>query len=211
MRIDCKQGVYVIENIVNGKKYVGQSSNIHLRWVKHRNDLANGTHHNYKLQADWEKYGGDAFVFKVLDCTANRAHLDVLEKMYVEKFDSVKNGYNLTYGGINCKVASEVKEKMSASHKGYIKSVSHRANLSQSLTGKVTSTETIQRIKNTQVDRGQSYVNDDIFSKSVYEDFNELVKDGVKKNDASYMLVEKYNISIMTVYRIRKKYKNTCC
>lgn len=97
MRIDCKQGVYVIENIVNGKKYVGQSSNIHLRWVKHRNDLANGTHHNYKLQADWEKYGGDAFVFKVLDCTANRAHLDVLEKMYVEKFDSVKNGYNLTY------------------------------------------------------------------------------------------------------------------
>ena len=49
------QGVYKIENINNGKKYIGSSKDIEKRFYQHRRNLENKTHHSIKLQHAWSK------------------------------------------------------------------------------------------------------------------------------------------------------------
>ena len=93
-----KSGIYVIINVINDKKYIGQSNNISRRWVEHRNELNNNKHGNTYLQASWNKYGAESFVFRVLQyCTPDK--LDQLEIAYIKHFDSYRNGYNGTLGG----------------------------------------------------------------------------------------------------------------
>jgi len=72
-------GIYGILNKINGKMYVGQSVNINSRFIRHRYHLNKGVHINVHLQRAWDKYGLDAFEFKVLaECEANE--LDVIEE-----------------------------------------------------------------------------------------------------------------------------------
>ena len=91
--------------------------------------------------------------------------IDELEKYYIEKYDTFNNGFNLTTGGEKCnmrplsdeakrkignknkvnmlgkKHTEETKQKMSDSHKGYIKTEDHRKHLSESKKGKPISEE----------------------------------------------------------------------
>ena len=50
-------GVYLIENSVTGRKYVGSSSNIDRRIKTHKQHLQKGCHNNRKLQKDHDMYG----------------------------------------------------------------------------------------------------------------------------------------------------------
>lgn len=59
-------GVYSIENIANGKVYIGSSMRVLERWKEHKRDLIAGRHQNVHLQRAWHKYGEQAFVFKML-------------------------------------------------------------------------------------------------------------------------------------------------
>ena len=47
-------GIYAIRNTQNGKMYIGESIDIEKRWKNHQEDLDNGNHHSYKLQAGKE-------------------------------------------------------------------------------------------------------------------------------------------------------------
>ena len=49
-------GIYMIENIVNKKVYIGQSSAINKRFSQHIAELKSNTHTNSHLQAAWNKY-----------------------------------------------------------------------------------------------------------------------------------------------------------
>jgi hypothetical protein len=91
--------IYMITNVVNGKKYVGQTITCKRRWIAHRYELNGNRHHNYKLQNAWNKYGSSNFLFEVIDATAQSLEeLDLLEMQYIATFDSWKSGYNLTEG-----------------------------------------------------------------------------------------------------------------
>lgn len=98
MKKDIVCGIYCIENLVNNKKYVGQSIDIYKRWKDHIDDLEENKHYNVHLQRSWNKYGKDNFKFYVLEeCDIDK--LNQLEVFYVDKLDSYYNGYNQTYGG----------------------------------------------------------------------------------------------------------------
>ena len=93
-------GIYKIKNLINGKLYIGQSVNIEQRWRFHIMELRNNRHHSSYLQNAWNKYGDDNFEFSIIEeCRIDQ--LDIREMYWIDKFDSYKNGYNLTIGGSN--------------------------------------------------------------------------------------------------------------
>jgi len=115
-----KSGIYIIENKVNGKKYIGQSVNIQSRRSKHFGELKRGTHHNGYLQNSYDKYGEENFVHYVVEyCDIDM--LDEREMHYILFFDTTNEqlGYNLDSGGnLNRKVSEITKEKQRMSSLG---------------------------------------------------------------------------------------------
>ena len=93
-------GIYCIENLVNSKKYIGQSTDIIKRWYEHRRTLKLKQHDNIYLQRAWDKYGEDNFQFYIMTaCEVEK--LDELEIYFIDLFNTTNNecGYNMTIGG----------------------------------------------------------------------------------------------------------------
>jgi group I intron endonuclease len=84
-------GIYLIINCINGKIYVGSSSNISNRFFVHRWELENNKHHNQHLQNAWNKYGEDAFQF----CTVEECELSQLIEIEQKWINSNTLGYNV--------------------------------------------------------------------------------------------------------------------
>lgn len=94
-------GIYLVENLLNHKKYIGQAKNIKQRFVKHHKyDYKNPNNCNYetKFYQALRKYGLDNFKVEVLQL-CEEEELDKLEVEYIDKYDSFINGYNSTKGG----------------------------------------------------------------------------------------------------------------
>jgi len=62
-----KGGVYKITNLKNGKIYIGSAKHFKVRASQHRSSLVNQKHQNKHLQASWNKWGEDAFLFEVVE------------------------------------------------------------------------------------------------------------------------------------------------
>lgn len=96
-------GIYKWTNKINQKSYIGQSINIQERQKKHiaASYYPKSNTYNTAFHKAIRKYGVDQFDFDIL-CICKVEELDVLEKFYIEKFNSfVPNGYNMTTGGEN--------------------------------------------------------------------------------------------------------------
>lgn len=61
------QFIYKIVNTINGKFYVGSTTNTRERFRTHRKRLRSNRHHCKHLQAAWNKYGEPMFVFMVIE------------------------------------------------------------------------------------------------------------------------------------------------
>lgn len=97
-------GIYKIENITNGKMYIGSSQDIDGRWKVHRRMLNKNNHHSPHLQAAWNKYGCENFTFSVIEECAQEVLLD-REQYYIDYYDSADSyfGYNTNpYAGRPC-------------------------------------------------------------------------------------------------------------
>lgn len=76
-------GVYSIFNVANGKKYVGSSKDIYNRWHEHLHLLRRNEAHNKHLQAAFNKYGEDNFVFNILEFCKEEERFD-REQYYID-------------------------------------------------------------------------------------------------------------------------------
>lgn len=101
-------GIYKIENLINGKVYIGQSQNIKRRWFMHKT-IINTT--SASLQKLWKnplykafhKYGLKNFSFSVIE-ECSKEELNEKEIFYIKQYhsyiqDPLCNGYNATPGG----------------------------------------------------------------------------------------------------------------
>jgi len=88
-------GVYGICNLINGKWYIGSSSNIGARITCHISHLKCGRHGNHHLQAAYIKYGPNAFTFEILSTCPNSPRLLIeKENWWMKRLNSVDGGYN---------------------------------------------------------------------------------------------------------------------
>lgn len=110
-----KPCIYAIENLVNRKRYIGQTNrSFEERKRNHISKLRRGVHDNIHIQGAWNKYGEESFSFKVL-VHCNTEDLDFLERKFINNFETLdKNkGYNLESGGSLSKILSmETRNKL---------------------------------------------------------------------------------------------------
>lgn len=92
--------IYKAENKVNGKCYIGQTR--HSLEHRKRDHLAcakNGV--NTHFYQALRKYGSENFEWTIICSTNDKKHLNELETFYIQKYNSIKHGYNMVDGGDN--------------------------------------------------------------------------------------------------------------
>ena len=95
-------GIYVITNLVNGKKYIGQSIDIQARFIRHKTNgkaLKKYVKDSHLYRA-MRKYGVNNFSFEILEeCPEGK--LNEREIYYIDLYKTYDSdyGYNETLGG----------------------------------------------------------------------------------------------------------------
>ena len=100
--------IYKIENLLNHKKYIGQTNDPKRRFKEHKNMSENGS--NVKiLYLAIKKYGIENFSFEIIEKTP---YYNEREKYWISHYDSFRNGYNMTEGGENPPVLAKENHPM---------------------------------------------------------------------------------------------------
>lgn len=92
------KGVYMIEHIQTGIKYVGSTKlTFSTRWRAHINGLYKGIG-NAVLLNIFNKYGIDGFKFKIIEEMPDSSELEIRqrERYWIEYYDTYNNGANCT-------------------------------------------------------------------------------------------------------------------
>lgn len=114
--------IYKIENLVNGKVYVGQTvKNVQRRMQCHIVKLNGNYHNNIHLQNAWNKYGEKNFKFSIIE----HCPIDIIDdrEIFWINFYKKKCGvYNIEGGGNYRKIiTSETKKRLSEAGKAAYK------------------------------------------------------------------------------------------
>jgi len=123
--------IYIITNMINGKKYIGLTNSLTKRWNKHKN--AKGS--SPALHAAIKKYGVDKFDFVNYAIAFGSDSAKFIEKMLIAEYNTqAPHGYNLTAGGDGTlEPTLELRKKLSESHKGKVQSEETKQKRSKSL------------------------------------------------------------------------------
>ena len=101
--------IYLAKNLLDGKCYVGQTKDCNERVRGHRCEALKGK--GYKFHAAIRKHGKENFTFEIIEeCEDEVAN--ERERVWIERFDSFKRGYNLTSGGDHFEFSDETIQKI---------------------------------------------------------------------------------------------------
>jgi group I intron endonuclease len=140
--------IYRITNMINNKYYIGSTESFARREWQHKNDLKRGAHKNPHLQASWNKYGADAFVFEILSEVPTGESQLVWEDRYLAVHVGLPECYNINTGAeaprLGIPMSEVSKQKMSLSRTGKHAGTEHYRY------GQTVSPDVRQKIGNTQ-------------------------------------------------------------
>jgi len=112
-------GIYQILNLIDGKRYIGSSTNLKAREYNHFYELKRNKHANSYLQHSYNLHGAENFVFEILCyCDKDTDYLFYLEDHLIKscKSNTRQAGYNILIDANSCfgmKRTEEQKQKMS--------------------------------------------------------------------------------------------------
>lgn len=111
--------IYLIENTVNGKVQVGQTTQLpNVRWNQYKYETKFRKDH---LKNAMRKYGIDKFCFTVIEYNNTKEELDQSEIFWIAEMRRIlgkENVYNIRDGGDTHETAEETKKKLSTALKG---------------------------------------------------------------------------------------------
>lgn len=108
--------IYMIKNKLDGTMYIGQTKYTSEKRFKQHVNKAKNTSRNLHLYNAMRKYGIENFELIVLESGLDENMLDERETYFIEKYDTLNNGYNYTSGGggiRNYHHSEESRKKMS--------------------------------------------------------------------------------------------------
>lgn len=141
--------IYKITNTINGKSYIGQTTNLQKRWYQHKNGYSTKI-----MKKAFIKYGVENFDFEELirvssrDLNHLRVMLNTLEKFYIKKYNTYKKGYNATIGGEGTngyKMSPEALENNRKAHLGCKLTKEQKKKIGDALRGRTREPEMIAR------------------------------------------------------------------
>lgn len=91
-----KKDIYKITNLINGKCYIGQTTNSKRRFTEHK-AKGYGSEKNKVLYYAFDKYGIENFSFEIIESQIE--NYNERERYWIRYYDSFENGYNQTEGG----------------------------------------------------------------------------------------------------------------
>jgi group I intron endonuclease len=130
------QGAYRIRNTVNGKVYIGGTTNFVDRWRYHRVQLKSGRHSSKALLADFWEFGLRALVFEIVEEVADPADIKAAEQRHLDAlqpFDPARcyNVHLSAKGPEGVKRTPETRAKQSAALTGRPHDAERIANISK--------------------------------------------------------------------------------
>lgn len=141
--------IYKYRNVLNGKVYIGQTTNLSNRKTSHRH---NSTFIKNKFYNAVRKYGWDNFEFDIVAQVEAESNykiqkiLDKLEEEYILQYDSFNNGYNSTSGG-HCYRGKVVSEEFREYCINRTYSKETRAKMSSAAKNKIVTDETRRKLR----------------------------------------------------------------
>jgi len=136
--------IYIIENDVNSKMYVGRTLDIKKRKRAHLSRSS----HSWAIKAALEKYGAANFDFVLLEACFSEEELNANEAYWILELNTLAPfGYNLKEGGKSGPPTEETRNKMSLAHKGVPLSPSHRKAIGLANKGRKVSLELKEKMK----------------------------------------------------------------
>lgn len=202
------RGIYKIINVVNNKFYVGSAVNFRRRKIGHWHKLKRGDHANRHLQAAWNKYGAQAFVFVIVEELADSVDLLEAENRWLKEHVGKEYCYNIardsvsiglgTYGELNPMYGRrfshtpEAKEKIRLTSLGRRHTDESRSKIKKQLIGKPKSAETRAKISATLSGEGNYW-----YGKQRSKEFVEKVRQKVRVTQPDGTQTEYPSIAIL--------------
>lgn len=114
--------IYKYTNKINGKVYIGQTIDENKRKASHKCSKRNDHFHRAIRKYGWDNFDYEV-VFTTISSDPDRLKLllDTMEKYFIKKYNSFKEGYNSTLGGggnLGYITSEETKKKLSEINKG---------------------------------------------------------------------------------------------
>lgn len=140
------QGIYCITNTANGKVYIGSSVFIERRWQAHQQALKRQRHCNRYLQNAWNKYGGEAFTFEIVEEVQETDALLSHEQACLDKIRASGGAVYNVGRWVDCStrgvpLSEEHKDKIAIALKGHTVSLAACRKMSMAKRGKSLSKE----------------------------------------------------------------------